>query len=75
MAKIAKVKKMEDGRWTWTVDGMAYATNKAGNGMFKEDEYGFFNNQTVGTCDFSACKSVSGMRKKLQNWFNEEEDF
>lgn len=72
--KIANVRHEDDGRWTWTVDGVSYATNKAGNGMFRKDEYGFFNRQTVGTCDFVACQSVSGMRRKLNNWFNADEE-
>ena len=69
MTKITNVRHNEDGRWTWEVDGKGYATNKAGNGIFEEDEYGFYNIQTVGTCDFQACETVSGMRKKLKNWF------
>lgn len=71
MANITNLKKQADGRWTWKADGVAYATNKAGNGMFEEDEYGFFNKQTVGTCDFKSCKTVSGMRRKLHRWFDD----
>ena len=71
MAKITNVRKDADGRWTWEVDGKGYATNKAGNGIFAEDESGFYSRQTVGTCQFTACKTVSGMRRKLHNWFDE----
>jgi hypothetical protein len=70
--KIENLKKQDDGRWTWTVYGVAYATNQAGNGMFTSDEYGFYNVQTVGTCDFRACETVSGMRRKLKEWFSED---
>jgi hypothetical protein len=69
--KIENLKKQDDGRWTWTVDGVAYATNQAGNGMFLEDDHGFYSKQTVGTCDFKACETVSGMRRKLKEWFSE----
>lgn len=73
MARIEAVTKEKDGRWTWLVDGVAHATNKAGNGIFVEDEYGFYNIQKVGTCDFIACKTVSGMRRKLKSWYNDSE--
>lgn len=72
--KIANVRHEDDGRWTWTADGTAYATNRFGEGMFIHDEYGFFNKQIVGTCQFVACKTVSGMRRKLNNWFNTDEE-
>lgn len=67
--KISNIKKHTFGRWTWEVDGKCYATNEAGNGIFEKDEYGFYTKQTIGTCDFKACATVSGMRKKLKNWF------
>ena len=63
--------RYEDGRWIWKVDGQGYATNKAGNGIFEEDQYGFYTRQIVGTCDFTACKTVSGMRRKLKNYYEE----
>ena len=74
MNKITNIKKESDNRWTWEVDGVLYSTNRHGNGMFIEDEYGFFNKQKVGTCDFNACKTVSGMRRKLKKWFDVSED-
>ena len=70
--KIENLKKHDDGRWTWTVGGKDYATNRAGNGMFTADEYGFYVFQEVGICDFKACKTVSGMRRKLKEWFSED---
>ena len=67
--QITDVKKHDDGRWTWKVDGREYTTNKAGCGIGEDDGYGAFSRQTIGTCQFSACKTVSGMRRKLRNWF------
>lgn len=71
--QVKDVRKQASGRWTWElVEGRevnCYATNKAGNGIFEKDENGFYTQQTVGTCDFKACKTVSGMRRKLKNWF------
>lgn len=67
--KVTHVRKNNDGRWTWKVDGIEYGTNRSGCGMFLEDEYGAFSTQTVGMCDFVACKTVSGMRRKLKRWF------
>ena len=55
----------------FTVDGINYATNKNGCGIFREDEYGWFTNQTAGTCDFKLHqKTISGIRKALSRWFN-----
>lgn len=67
--QVTDIKHQDDGRWTWKVDGKEYSTNRAGNGIFEQDEYGCFNKQTIGTCQFTACKTVSGMRRKLRNWF------
>ena len=66
---IKNIKHSENGRWTWEVDGIGYATNNAGNGIFREDEYGCYNYQVVGTCDFHACNTMSGMRRKLKLFF------
>lgn len=73
MRKVTNIRKAEDGRWTWECDGVAYATNQAGNGIFVEDEYGFFTKQTIGTDTFIACKTMSGMRRKLKSWFEAPE--
>lgn len=71
---IKNLRKASDGRWTWEANGVESATNKAGNGIFTVDEYGFYNRQLVGTCDFTACRTVSGMRRKLKNLYKEEEE-
>ncbi len=73
MSKIQFL-KYDNGRWRWKINGVRYATNFNGNGIFKEDEYGFFTDQIVGTCDFAACKTDSGMRRKLKAWFPDLDD-
>lgn len=73
MSKITSI-KYHNGRWSWSIDGVAYATNFKGNGIFKEDENGFFSDQIAGTCDFKACESVSKMRRKLKAWFPDLDD-
>lgn len=69
MVKITDIRHEPSGRWTWKVDGKGFATNEAGSGIFEEDEYGFYSRQTIGTCDFIGCKTISGMRRKLKTWF------
>lgn len=70
MMKVSAVRKNENGSWSWKINGVEYKTNRKGCGVFTEDEHGFCTKQIVGTCDFSACKTVSGTRRKIKNWFS-----
>ena len=64
--KIINLKHHTDGIWTFRLsDKGYYYTNRLGNGLFYQD-YKTGNCYTLmGTCQFSACKTVSGMRRKL----------
>ena len=47
-----------------------YSTNEAGEGIFYLTKDGRWN-QIVGTCQFQACKTASGTRRKLNKLFDE----
>lgn len=43
-----------------------YYTNGSGEGLFFQSDRTGETKQIIGTCQFSACSSASGMRKKIQ---------
>lgn len=44
-----------------------YYTNEQGEGLFFQSDRTGETKQLIGTCQFSACKTNSGMRRKLEN--------
>lgn len=68
-------------RWRWTFadseeyDGeprYIWHTNDAGEGIFVYDRKRGDDKQIRGTCDFCACQTVSGMRRKLNREFSND---
>lgn len=64
-----------DGReWTWrtgTKSKGVYYTDKNGNGIFYQDDRTGETRQLVGTAQFTACTTESGMRRKLNRIFDD----
>lgn len=61
--------------WTWrnsTESRGVYYTNNNGEGVFFQSDRTGETRQIVGTSQFSACSSASGMRKKLNRIFDEQ---
>lgn len=65
-------------KWTWTLAGdeehdgeprYIYHTDSAGEGMFYYDRKRGEDKQIEGTCQFFACRTASGMRRKLEKYF------
>lgn len=48
-----------------------YYTNRYGEGVFFQSDRTGQTKQLVGTCQFSACSSMSGTRKKINRMFDE----
>jgi len=48
-----------------------YYTNGNGEGVFFQSDRTGETRQLVGTCQFSACETLSGMRKKINRLFEE----
>jgi len=48
-----------------------YYTNESGEGVFFQSDRTGETRQLVGTCQFSACETLSGMRKKINRLFDE----
>ena len=48
-----------------------YYTNSNGEGVFFQSERTGETRQLVGTCQFTACETVSGMRRKVARLFEE----
>ena len=61
-------------RWSWSFEKenyrFLYHTNNMGEGVFCYDTLTGEESQLTGTCQFSACSSVSGMRKKIKRFFD-----
>ena len=65
--KIHKLKHHPDGSWTFRTEynkGCWY-TDCNGEGLFFQDDRTGEIKQVTGTCQFSACKTESGTRRKL----------
>lgn len=64
----------KDGHWSWiNANGMSlglYYTDRLGEGIFFQHENGNVK-QIAGLCQFSACETASGMRRKLNNMFDD----
>lgn len=77
MTKIKNL-RCDDGRWFWRLvtdgreDPGTYFTNRMGEGIFYQDDKTCNVRQLTGTCQFSACETASGTRRKLMRYYNEE---
>lgn len=64
-----------DGKtWTWRNANNStgtYYTDNNGEGIFFQSDRNGEESQLVGTCQFSACATESGMRRKLNKLFDE----
>lgn len=65
----------KDGSWTWrNANGRSrglYYTNREGEGIFYQDDESGNVRQVTGLCQFSACDTASGMRRKLNKMFDD----
>lgn len=60
-------------QWFWknsTNSCGTYYTNGNGDGIFYQSDRTGETKQIIGTCQFSACKTASGMRRKLNKLFD-----
>lgn len=61
-------------KWSWTFEKVdpryLYSTNDMGEGIFEYDSKKGERTQLAGTCQFSACKTASGMRRKIGKLFD-----
>jgi len=48
-----------------------YYTNRNGEGVFFQSDRTGETRQLIGICQFSACETMSGMRKKINRLFEE----
>ena len=65
-----------DGHWSWrNGNGESrglYYTNREGEGIFYQDDLTGNTHQITGLCQFQACETASGMRRKLnRDWFDD----
>ena len=71
---IRDLQHHKDGSWTWrNANGMSlgvYYTSKEGEGIFFQHENGNVR-QITGLCQFAACETASGMRRKLNKIFDD----
>lgn len=66
--RVTNLQRYGDRGWLWHIDGHSgyYYTSKNGEGIFHDDpEKGVWNRQITGLCQFTACSTRSGMRRKL----------
>ena len=71
---IVNLQKYGEYGWIWEIRGRTgyFYTTKMGEGIFYDDpERGVFRKQITGLCQFSACRTYSGMRRKLLRYFGE----
>lgn len=67
----------DNGQWFWrngTNSRGVYYTNKNGEGIFFQSDLTGETKQIEGTCQFSACDTASGMRRKLNRIFDDMTD-
>lgn len=70
---ITKLKK-NGNEWTWRNANNSrgiYYTDKNGQGIFFQSDCSAQTRQITGTCQFNACETVSGTRRKLNKIFDE----
>ena len=64
-----------DGKqWFWRNDNNSkgvYYTDKNGEGIYFQHDRNGEETQLVGTCQFTACETASGMRRKLNKLFDD----
>ena len=63
-----------DREWLWrnaTESRGCYYTDKNGEGIFFQSDRTGQTKQLVGTCQFRACETASGTRRKLNKIFDE----
>lgn len=64
-----------DGHWSWrNANGESrglYYTNREGEGIFYQDDRTGSIRQITGLCQFQACDTPSGMRRKLNKMFDD----
>lgn len=48
-----------------------YYTDKNGNGIFFQSDRNGQEKQITGTCQFKACETISGTRRKLNKLFDD----
>lgn len=60
-------------RWSWQMEyeNIYYETGKDGDGIWMYNVRTNERKQIAGTCQFSACQTASGMRRKLERYFSE----
>lgn len=66
--------KKDGNAYTWRNGNESrgvYYTNDNGEGVFFQSDKTGQTKQLVGTCQFSSCESLSGMRKKVNRLFDE----
>jgi hypothetical protein len=65
----------QGGSWTWrNSNGESrgvYYTTRDGEGIFFQDDLTGSTRQITGLCQFQACDTASGMRRKLNKMFDE----
>lgn len=82
--KVINLVHQDDGSWTWRLEGDGvdnfgydrrndgvYYTNSSGEGVFFQSDRDGSTRQIIGTCQFSACETASGMRRKLNRMYND----
>lgn len=71
--KITNIKK-EKNQWFFENSNNprgTYYTNRNGEGLFFQSSRTGETKQIIGTCQFSACETSSGMRKKIAKTLGE----
>lgn len=74
--KINNLKHQKDGSWTFRTEDNrgTYYTNANGEGLFFQSDRTGETKQLIGTCQFSACETASGMRRKIEKILGEERE-
>ena len=74
--KINSLTHNSDGSWTFRTEANrgCYYTNANGEGLFFQSDKTGNTKQLIGTCQFSACETASGMRRKLSKLFEDDND-
>lgn len=71
---MIKELRKESKQWFWRNGNESrgvYYTDKNGEGIFFQSDRTGNTQQTTGTCQFKACETASGTRRKLNKIFNE----
>jgi len=71
---MIKELRNNDREWLWlnsTESRGVYYTDKNGEGIFFQSDRTGQTKQLVGTCQFKACETASGTRRKLNKIFDD----